>query len=90
MFLSVWRFDCAKIAEYIYYASDGLLDYLFKDTIPDMTVTQLLTYGLQDEQRYNSYKSVFLAEYDRQIIGMLQAYSNTHHKIDDEMRSIIP
>lgn len=82
--------DCPKIAEYIYYASDGLLDYLFKDTIPDITVTQLLTFGLEDEQRYSSYKSVIIAEYDRQIIGMLQAYSHIHHKIDDEMRSFIP
>lgn len=82
--------DSPILAEYIYYASDGLLDYLFKDTIPDMTVTQLLTYGMQDEQRYNSYKSVIVAEYNQKIIGMIQAYSNTHHKIDDEMRAIIP
>jgi len=82
--------DCPIVAEYIYYASDGLLDYLFKDTIPDMTVTQLLTYGLEDEQRYNSYKGVIIAEYNQRIIGMLQAYSNIHHKIDDEMSSIIP
>jgi len=82
--------DCPIVAEYIYYASDGLLDYLFKDTIPDMTVTQLLTYGLEDEQRHNSYNGVIIAEYNQQIIGMLQAYSNIHHQIDDEMRSIIP
>lgn len=82
--------DCPIVAQYIYYASDGLLDYLFKDAIPDMTVTQLLTYGLADEQRYNSYKGVIIAEYNQQIIGMLQAYSHIHHQIDDEMRAIIP
>lgn len=82
--------DCPILAEFIYYASDGVLDYLFKDTIPDMTVTQLLTFGLEDEQRYNSYKGVMVAEYNHSIIGMIQAYSNIHHRIDDEMRSFIP
>lgn len=82
--------ECSVLAKYIYYASDGVLDYLFKDTSPGMTVTQLLTYGLEDEQRYNSYKGVMVAEYNNSIIGMIQAYSNIHHKIDDEMRSFIP
>jgi len=82
--------DCPMVAEYIYYASDGLLDYLFKDAIPDMTVTQLLTYGLADVERHNSYKGVVVAESNKQIIGMLQAYSTIHHQIDDEMRAIIP
>lgn len=82
--------ECSILAEYIYYASDGVLDYLFKDTIPGMTVNQLLTFGLEDEQRYNSYKGVIVAEYNHKIIGMIQAYSNIHHKIDDEMRSFIP
>lgn len=82
--------DCPVLAEFIYYASDGVLDYLFKDTIPDLTVTQLLTFGLEDEQRYNSYKGVIVAEYNDNIVGMIQAYSEVHHKIDDEMRSFIP
>lgn len=82
--------DCPILAEYIYYASDGVLDYLFKDTIPDITVTQLLTFGLEDEQRYNSYKSVIVTEHHQKIIGAIQAYSNIYHKIDDEMRSFIP
>lgn len=82
--------DCPIVAEYIYYASDGLLDYLFKDAIPDITVTQLLTYGLEDVERHNSYVGVIIAECNRQVIGMLQAYSTIHHQIDDEMRAIIP
>lgn len=82
--------DCPMLAEYIYYASDGVLDYLFKGTIPGMTVTQLLTFGLEDEQRYNSYKGIILAEYNQKLIGMIQAYSYIHHKIDDEMKSFIP
>ncbi|MGS0763761.1 GNAT family N-acetyltransferase [Syntrophomonas curvata] len=82
--------ECPMLAEYIYYASDGVLDYLFKDTISGMTVTQLLIFGLEDEQRYNSFKGVIVAEYNDKIVGMIQAYSNMHHKIDDEMRSFIP
>ncbi|MEN6390791.1 MAG: GNAT family N-acetyltransferase [Syntrophomonas sp.] len=75
--------DCPILAEYIYFAAEGVLDYLFKDTIPGITVTQLLTFGLEDEQRYNSYKGIVVAEYSRQIIGMIQAYSNIHHRIKE-------
>ncbi|MEQ8176025.1 MAG: GNAT family N-acetyltransferase [Syntrophomonadaceae bacterium] len=82
--------DCPILAEYIYFASDGVLDYLFKDTIADITVTQLLTFGLEDEQRYNSYKGIVVAEHNQQIVGIIQAYSNIHHQIDDEMRYFIP
>ena len=82
--------DCLLLAEYIYYASDGVLEYLFKDIIPDMTVTQLLTHGLQDEKRYNSYKNVIVAEYNQKIVGMMQSYSSIYHKIDDEMKSFLP
>lgn len=82
--------ECSILAEYIYSASNGVLDYLFKDTVPGMTVIQLLTFGLEDEQKYNSYKGVIVAEYNNKVIGMLQAYSYIHHEIDDEMRAFIP
>jgi GNAT superfamily N-acetyltransferase len=51
--------DCPIMAEYIYSASDGLLDYLFEGIIPGMTVAQLLTHGLEDENRYNSVHKEF-------------------------------
>lgn len=82
--------DCPIMAEYIYSASDGLLDYLFEGIIPGMTVTQLLTHGLEDETRYNSYKGALVAEYNHNIIGMIQSYPSVYHRIDDEMRSFIP
>ena len=82
--------DCPLLAEYIYYASDGVLEYLFKDIIPGMTVTQLLTHGLQDEKKYNSYKDVIVAEHNQKIVGMIQSYSTIYHRIDDEMKSFVP
>ena len=77
--------DCSKIAEYINYASDGVLDYLFKDTVPGMTVTQILTYNLESEKGYDSYKSVIVAEDNLDIIGMIQYYSSVYHRIDEEI-----
>ncbi|SFG89140.1 Acetyltransferase (GNAT) family protein [Desulfotomaculum arcticum] len=82
--------NCPLLAEYIYYASDGVLEYLFKGILPGMTVTQLLTHGLQDEKRYNSYKDITVAEYNQKIVGMIQSYSSIHHRIDDEMKSFLP
>lgn len=89
-YLDAKKNDCPLLAEYIYYASDGVLDYLFKDIMPDMTVTQLLTHGLQDEKSYNSYKNVTVAEYNHKIVGMIQPYSYIHHRIHDEMKSFLP
>ncbi|AGL02574.1 GNAT family N-acetyltransferase [Desulfoscipio gibsoniae] len=82
--------DCPLLAEYINYASEGVLEYLFKDIMPGMTVTQLLAHGLQDEKRYNSYKDINVAEYNQKIVGMIQSYSSIHHRIDDEMKSFLP
>lgn len=82
--------DCQMLAQYIYYASDGVLEYLFEDIIPGMTVTQLLTHGLQDEKRYNSYKDITVAENNQKIVGMIQSYSSIHHRIDGEMKSFLP
>lgn len=78
--------DCSKIAQYINYASDGLLDFLFEDNAGGMTTTQILNYGLENEDGYDSYKSVIVAEYNLDVIGIVQAYSSMHHKIDEEMR----
>lgn len=79
--------DCLKIAEYIDYASDGVLDFLFKDIVGGMTVTQILTCGLENEHGHDSYKSVIVAEYKLDLIGIVQSYSSIFHRIDDEMRS---
>ena len=79
--------DCPRIAEYIYYASDGILDFLFESVLGGMTVPQILTHGLENEDRYESYKSVTVAEYGPDIVGIVQAYPSVHHRIDDGMRS---
>ena len=79
--------DCPQIAEYINYASDGILDYLFKDNAAGMAVTETLTYGLKNEKGDDSYKSVIVAEYQQDIIGIVQSYSAIYHRIDDEMGS---
>lgn len=82
--------DCSKVAEYINLASDGVVDYLFKDIVPGMTVAQILTYNLENENGYDSYKSVIVAEDNLDIIGMIQFYSSVYHRIDEEMRSFFP
>lgn len=79
--------DCPQIAEYINDASDGILDYIFKDNAAGMTVPQILAYNLEHEERYNSYKSVIVAEYKQELVGIVQSYSPVYHRIDDEMRS---
>ena len=82
--------DCSKVAEYINSASAGVLDYLFKDTVPGMAVAQILAYNLENEKGYDSYKSVIVAEDNLDIIGMIQSYSSVYHRIDEEMRSFFP
>ena len=79
--------DCPKIATCIYHAADDVLDYLFEDNAANMSATQVLTCGLENEQSYDSYKSVIVAEYEQNVVGAVQSYPFRYHGIDDEMRS---
>lgn len=81
--------DVPKIAKYIMEASDGLLELLFKDNSANMTVEQIMLYGLNEDGGRDSYEHVIVAEHDSEIISILQYYSSDYHVLDESMKSFL-
>ena len=82
--------DCAKIAELINVASDGVVEYLFHDLIPKMTPVQIMAYNLGKDNYPYSYKSVIVAADGPNVVGMALSYPSSYHKITDEMIGFFP
>jgi ribosomal protein S18 acetylase RimI-like enzyme len=82
--------DCAKIAELINMASDGVVEYLFHDLIPKMTPVQSMAYNLEKDNYPHSYKSAIVAADGPTAIGMALSYPSSYHKITDETIGFFP
>lgn len=77
------------LVEYINRASDGMLEILFNGNSGNMTVSQILKYGLDEENGRDSYKNVIVAEDNDNIIGMIQYYDSKYHHLDDSMKTFL-
>lgn len=82
--------DSSSLAELINIASDGTLEYLFRDLIPDLTPVQIIANNLAADNYPHSYKSAIVAEFDRKIVGMSLSYPVDFHKITPEMTNFFP
>jgi len=82
--------DCAKLAELINIASDGVVEYLFHDLVPGMTPVQVVAHNLENDNYPHSYRSAVVAAEETDVIGMALSYPSSYHKITDEMRSFFP
>ena len=82
--------DCAKLAELINIASDGIVECLFHDLVPGMTSVQILAHSLESDNYPHSYKNAIVAATKNDIVGIALSYPSFHHKITDEMKSFFP
>ncbi len=82
--------DCAKLAELINIASDGVVEYLCRDLIPGMTSVQVVARGLENDNSPHSYKSAIVAIDKNDIVAMALSYPSSYHKITAEMKSFFP
>ena len=82
--------DSLRIAELDNIASDGAIEFLFHDLIPDMTPVQIVASNLENDSYPHSYRSVIVAEHDEIIIGMSLSFPGKYHKITDEMKNFFP
>ena len=82
--------DCAKLAELINIASDGVVEYLFHDLVPGMTPVQVIAHNHKNDNYPHSYKSVIVATDGDNVAGMALSYPSSYHKITDEMRNFFP
>ena len=82
--------DCATLAELIDMASDGVVEYLFRDLVPGMQPVQLIAHNLENIDSPHSYKSAIVARDGKEVVGMALSYSSDFHHISDEMRNFFP
>lgn len=82
--------DCPKIAELDYLASEGAVEYLFRDLVPDMSPLQLLTHGLSQDEYPHTYRSTVVAELDSEVVGMALAYPAEYHRVTEQLENFLP
>ncbi len=82
--------DSLRIAELDNIASDGAIDFLFHDLIPDMTPVQIVASNLEKGSYPYSFRSVIVAELDERIIGMSLSFPGKYHRITEEMKNFFP
>ena len=82
--------DCNVLAEFADIASDGVIEFLFHDLIPDMTPVQIVAQGLEDSSSFYSYKNAIVAECDGKAVGMSLSYPSHFHQITEETKSFLP
>ena len=82
--------DCPKLAELVYIASDGVVEFLFHDLVPGSSPTEVVAHNLQKDTGYYTYKNTIVAEKGSAVIGVSFYYPAQYHVISDEMRSFLP
>ena len=82
--------DSQRVAELISLASDGVVDFLFHDLVPDMTPVQAVAYNLAQDRYPHSYQSAVVALSGEDVVGMALSYPSSYHQITDEMRHFFP
>jgi ribosomal protein S18 acetylase RimI-like enzyme len=79
-----------KIAEMINIASDGVVEYLFHDLVPEMSPVQVVAHNLGNDNYPHTYKSAVVACDRNDLVGMALSYPSSYHRITDEMRGFFP
>lgn len=82
--------DCSVLAELVNTASEGIIEFLFHDLIPDMTPIQIIAHNMESDNYPRSYKSAIVAESNEKIVGIAISIPSHFHKINEEMKSFFP
>jgi ribosomal protein S18 acetylase RimI-like enzyme len=82
--------ECPRIAQLDNIASDGAIELLFHDLIPNMTPEQIVASNLASDSSPYSYQNVIIAEHDNEIIGMSLSFPGKYHRITKQMTDFFP
>ena len=82
--------DCLGLAEFIYIASDGVVEFLFRDLIPGWRPVDMIAHNMEKDEEHYTYKNTVVAEDEGNVIGASFFYPSCHHVISDEMRKFFP
>ncbi len=78
--------DSNEIAELINMASEGFMDFLLHDLIPNVTPTQMLTHQIQDESSEFYFGNAIIAAQEEKILGLMHSFhASMWHKPDSEL-----
>lgn len=82
--------DVEFIARALVATAGGMYEYLLGDRLGEGEILAAIAQSLAQEARADSYRSVLIAESDGRRVGMVSAYPSRHHRIDAEMRRVLP
>jgi ribosomal protein S18 acetylase RimI-like enzyme len=82
--------ECLLLADYINKTAGGILDFLYEGLTPGSSTIELVADSLAEGKRYDSYKSITVAEYEGKAVGMVSSYPALYHGIDEEMAAFFP
>ena len=82
--------ECTSLAEMINLASGGVVEFLFRDMVPEMTPVQIIARNLARAGPAHSYQNTHVAIVQDRVVGMALAFSADHHYIGAEMRKFFP
>ena len=82
--------DCLRLAEFIYIASDGVVEFLFRDLIPGRSPQQIVAHNIEKDSGHYAYKNTIAAEDGHNVVGVSFFYPARYHVISDEMRQFFP
>lgn len=82
--------ECLELAFGINATAGGILDFLYENLVPGFSTEQLVAQSLADGERYDSYRSITVAECSGEIAGLVSSYPAGCHGIDPEMKDFFP
>jgi len=82
--------DCSRLAEFVDIASDGVVEFLFHDLIPNQTPIQIVAHNLSADRDHHTFRDVIVAQSGQKIVGMSLSYPSHFHRISSGMREFFP
>jgi ribosomal protein S18 acetylase RimI-like enzyme len=82
--------DCLKLAEFVYIASDGVVEFLFRDLIDGVSPVQMVARNLGKDRGYYTFRNTIVAVQGSRVVGVSFYYPAREHVISDEMRNFFP
>ena len=66
--------DCPKLADFIYIASDGVVEFLFQDLIPGCSPQQIMAQNLKKGAGHYTYKNAIVAVNERTVGNIMKLF----------------
>jgi len=82
--------DCTVLAKLVNIASEGIIEFLFHDLIPNMTPVQMVAQNLIADNSHYSHKNAIVAEHNQSLVGVSLSYPSHFHQITIEMEHFLP